>query len=99
MTRLYYEVARAAQVGTPLYMSPEVLEGRGYEWKSDVWSLGCLLYELAALRSPFKSQSGAKDNLYSLFQKISNGEFAPLPSHYSSHLSELTKARRMINYD
>ena len=80
-------------MGTPLYMSPEVLEGRGYEWKSDVWSLGCLLYELAALRSPFKSQSGAKDNLYSLFQKISNGEFAPLPSHYSSHLSELTKAR------
>ena len=32
--------------GTPLYMSPEVLDGRGYEWKSDVWSLGCLLYEL-----------------------------------------------------
>ena len=89
-------MSRAAQVGTPLYMSPEVLEGRGYEWKSDVWSLGCLLYELAALRSPFKSQSGAKDNLYSLFQKISNGEFAPLPSHYSSHLSELTKVGLII---
>lgn len=45
-----------SKVGTPLYMSPEVLDGRGYEWKSDIWSLGCLLYELATLRSPFKSQ-------------------------------------------
>jgi len=55
------------QVGTPLYMSPEVLRGRGYEWSSDVWSLGCILYELAMLRSPFKEEGL---NLYGLFQKI-----------------------------
>merc|ERR1719261_163978 len=80
-----------SKVGTPLYMSPEVLDGRGYEWKSDVWSLGCLLYELATLRSPFKSQSD-KDNLYTLFKKISSGQFAELPSHYSPQLSQLTRA-------
>lgn len=57
------------KVGTPLYMSPEVLKGGGYEWKSEVWSLGCVLYELAMLRSPFKSEGL---NLYSLFQKISS---------------------------
>jgi NIMA (never in mitosis gene a)-related kinase len=39
-----------SKVGTPLYMSPEVLRGDGYDWKSDVWSLGCLLYELAMLK-------------------------------------------------
>lgn len=50
-------------------MSPEVLRGGGYGWKSDVWSLGCMLYELAMLRSPFK---GEGLNLYSLFQKITN---------------------------
>ena len=42
-----------SKVGTPLYMSPEVLRGDGYDWKSDVWSLGCVLYELAVLKSPF----------------------------------------------
>lgn len=85
-----------SKVGTPLYMSPEVLDGRGYEWKSDVWSLGCLLYELATLRSPFKSQ-GDKDDLYTLFRKISAGQFAELPAYYSSQLSQLVRA--MIQTD
>ena len=42
-----------SMVGTPYYMSPECIRGMPYEWSSDVWSLGCLLYELAALRNPF----------------------------------------------
>lgn len=50
-------------------MSPEVLRGGGYSWKSDVWSLGCMLYEMAMLHSPFKSEGL---NLYTLFQKINN---------------------------
>ena len=83
-----------SKVGTPLYMSPEVLDGRGYEWKSDVWSLGCLLYELACLRSPFKA---AGDSLYTLFKKISAGEYAALPSHFSSELSSLVAS--MIRID
>lgn len=41
-------------MGTPYYVSPEVVRGAGYDWKSDVWSMGCLLYELACLRSPFE---------------------------------------------
>ena len=72
-----------SKVGTPLYMSPEVLRGDGYDWKSDIWSLGCLLYELAMLKSPFKSEGL---NLYSLFQKISKGDYLPLPDHYSDEL-------------
>ena len=40
-----------SMVGTPYYMSPECIRGQPYEWSSDIWSLGCLLYELAALRN------------------------------------------------
>ena len=83
-----------SKVGTPLYMSPEVLDGRGYEWKSDIWSLGCLLYELATLRSPFKAEG---DNLYTLFKKISVGRFEELPAHYSPELQRLVTS--MIQID
>ena len=55
-----------SRVGTPLYMSPEVLQGSGYDWKSDVWSLGCVAYELICLKSPFKNED-QKMNLYDLF--------------------------------
>ena len=54
-------------MGTPLYMSPEVLQGKGYDWKSDVWSMGCIAYELCSLRSPFRSSDKENLNLYELF--------------------------------
>lgn len=81
-----------SKVGTPLYMSPEVLRGEAYDWKSDVWSLGCILYELAMLRSPFKSEGL---NLYGLFQKINKGEYEEIPPLYSEHLRQLVT--RMIS--
>lgn len=68
------------------YMSPEVLRGDGYDFKSDIWSLGCLLYELTVLKSPFKAEGL---NLYSLFQKISKGDYQPLPENYSLELRTL----------
>jgi NIMA (never in mitosis gene a)-related kinase len=81
-----HTVQAHSKVGTPLYMSPEVLRGDGYDFKSDIWSLGCLLYELAMLKSPFKSEGL---NLYSLFQKISQGDYQPLPENYSEKLRNL----------
>ncbi len=44
-------------VGTPYYLSPEIVENRPYSFKSDVWSLGVILYELCALKPPFTADS------------------------------------------
>eukprot|EP01044_Picomonas_judraskeda_P009936 COSAG03_NODE_1247_length_4481_cov_10.407255_4_plen_332_part_00 len=74
------------RVGTPYYLSPEICLGKRYDHKSDVWSLGVLLYELTTLRYPFTGKSMGE-----LTRKITRGKFAPLPSHFGSDLRELIK--------
>lgn len=44
-------------LGTPYYLSPEVCLGQGYDSKSDMWMLGCILYELVTLRRPFEGEN------------------------------------------
>lgn len=45
-----------SMIGTPYYISPEMLNGEPYDHKNDVWALGCLLYEMCKKRQPFKSE-------------------------------------------
>ena len=56
------------QTGTPYYASPEVWNEEPYNYKSDIWSLGCVLYEMAMLRPPFRADTPDK-----LFKKIMIG--------------------------
>jgi len=72
------------QTGTPYYASPEVWQDKPYDSRSDIWSLGCVLYELCALKPPFRA-----NDMQGLFKKIQKGVYDKIPSHYSSDLSDL----------
>ncbi|KAG0144733.1 hypothetical protein CROQUDRAFT_659538 [Cronartium quercuum f. sp. fusiforme G11] len=75
-------------VGTPYYMSPELINGQQYDVKSDIWALGCLMYELCAWHPPFH-QAQTQPELAKL---IREGKIPNLPRGYSSQLTALIKS-------
>jgi NIMA (never in mitosis gene a)-related kinase len=74
-------------VGTPYYMSPEVLLDKPYSPLCDIWSLGCVIYELCALKPPFQ----AKTHLQ-LQERILYGKYPEIPGHYSSSLRKIIES-------
>jgi len=75
--------SRAGRVGTPLYLSPEVIKQTPYDYKVDSWAVGCCIYHLAALEPPFQS-----DNLNHLAAKILTEVPKPInTSAYSERLN------------
>ncbi|KAJ7504430.1 kinase-like domain-containing protein [Mycena galericulata] len=80
-------------VGTPYYMSPEMMQERAYDSKSDIWSLGCLIYELCALKPPFH-EAKTHNELSTL---IRNARIPPLPRTYSQALTSVIKAMLNLN--
>ncbi|RZF38002.1 hypothetical protein LSTR_LSTR006401 [Laodelphax striatellus] len=89
LSRFFSPKTNAAQsiVGTPYYMSPERIHEKPYTFSSDIWSLGCLLYELAALHSPFFEE---RQNIYMLCRRIDKCLYAPIPSEiYSQEIGDL----------
>jgi len=72
------------QTGTPYYASPEVWRDMPYDAKSDMWSLGCVLYEMVALQPPFRAE-----DMEGLYRKVTKGQYPRIPSHFSQDLSEV----------
>ncbi|XP_063494454.1 serine/threonine-protein kinase Nek1 isoform X13 [Symphalangus syndactylus] len=77
------ELARTC-IGTPYYLSPEICENKPYNNKSDIWALGCVLYELCTLKHAFEAGS-----MKNLVLKIISGSFPPVSLHYSYDLRSL----------
>lgn len=71
-------------VGTPYYLSPEIINNTPYSFKSDVWSLGIILYEMCALKFPFSGSS-----LHNLALNITKGEYPPIPKEYSNDIKRI----------
>jgi NIMA (never in mitosis gene a)-related kinase len=69
------------QIGTPYYMSPEIWQNKPYDASSDIWSLGCMIYEVCALRPPFLG-----DSFPQLKKAIITGRYSPIPKMYSNEL-------------
>lgn len=72
------------QTGTPYYASPEVWNDKPYDSKSDLWSLGCVIYEMACLKPPFRAE-----DMDGLYKRVVKGKFKKLPSHFSVDLNNL----------
>ncbi|KAI0222056.1 hypothetical protein LSAT2_026685 [Lamellibrachia satsuma] len=81
-------------IGTPYYMSPELFSNKPYNHKSDVWALGCCVYEMATLKHAFN----AKD-MNALVYKILRGKMPAMPKQYSPELTMLIKAMLSHNPD
>lgn len=80
------------QTGTPYYASPEVWRDMPYDAKSDMWSLGCVCYEMVALRPPFRAE-----DMEGLYRKVLRGQYPRIPPHFSHDLSELIGILLQVN--
>merc|ERR1719420_1350760 len=80
-------------IGTPYYLSPEICQERPYSWASDMWSLGCVLYECCCLKVPFDAS-----NLRQLIDRITRGPTPQVVGNYSNELKSLVQELLERNY-
>ena len=80
------------QTGTPYYASPEVWNENPYDNKSDIWSLGCVTYEMLTLHPPFR----AKD-MEQLYNRVIKGQYKRIGEKYSNDMNEIIEFLLKVN--
>ena len=81
VSKVIKEKFLTTQTGTPYYASPEVWRNEPYSYKSDLWSIGCVIYEMCELRPPFNG-----NDLDELFENICKGKIRRISNYYSDDL-------------
>ena len=79
VSKISFRGLGCTQTGTPYYASPEVWKDNPYDLKSDIWSLGCLCYELLMLKTPFRAES-----MEALYRKVMKGKYPEINKKYSN---------------
>ena len=79
------------QTGTPYYASPEVWKDQPYNFKNDIWALGCVLYEITCLKPPFKAP-----DMQQLYEKVMKGQYPRIPKTYSRDLAIVIKSMLQV---
>lgn len=80
------------QTGTPYYASPEVWKDQPYDSKSDIWSLGCVIYEMTTLKPPFRAQ-----DMNGLYKRVLKGAYPEIPKKYTKDLSDVIQ--KLLNVE
>ena len=84
VSKVLYKGMGRTQTGTPYYASPEVWNEDPYDSKSDIWSLGVILFEMLTLHPPFRA-----DNMDNLFKKVVKGQYGRISNKYSNDIVEI----------
>ena len=94
VSKVIKEKELLTQTGTPYYASPEVWRDEPYSYKSDLWSIGCVIYELCALRPPFKGK-----DLDELFVNVCKGKMDRISHVYSDNLWKMIQMLLQVEVD
>ena len=92
ISKIYNSNFHNSKMGTPCYAAPEIWNNKPYTFKSDIWSLGIILYELCTFKLPFFAV-----NIKEIYNKIMKGKFDPIPNFYSFSLNYVIKM--LLNLD
>ena len=92
VSKVVYKGLGYTQTGTPYYASPEVWNDDPYDNKSDIWSLGCVTYEMLTLRPPFRAET-----MEGLYEKVTKGQFGRINPRYSEDIFEMIKFLLKVN--
>ena len=85
-------VTTNTQTGTPYFASPEIWNDQPYDYKCDIWSVGCIIYEMASLHVPFRGVS-----MQNLYKNVLRGIYQQIPSRYSDDLKQIIKTILVVN--